>query len=170
MRIKFFGSILLSLTVLTPAGFAADRMVIENLPVPKTEQNSSSFPISATIMEDGKLIATAGLPAGQAGPVFTEGGDYSGMTLPYLISYSKLVRYPRWAIKQGWQGRFVIAIEVLLNGTVGRYKVMESTGHRLLDRAATEAVRTWKFKPAMKDGKPVVTCIEIPVIFQLENP
>lgn len=163
MDIKFFGSILLSLTVWTPAGFAAERMVIENVPVPKTEQASSSISFSTTIMEDGKLIATAG-------PVFTQGGDYSGMTLPYLISHPKPVPYPRWAVKQGWQGRFVIAIEVLLNGTVGRYKVMESTGHRLLDEAAAEAVRTWKFKPAVKQGKPVVTCIEIPVIFRLENP
>ncbi len=154
--------ILISLMTFIPAASAAERIVIENVAVQKAEQNSSFIPFSTIIMEDGKLIA-------KAGPVFTDGGDYSGMVLPYLISSPKPIKYPRWAISQGWQGRFVIAIEILMDGTVGRYKVMKSTGHRMLDNAATKAVRTWKFKPAVKDGKVVATCIEIPVTFELRD-
>ncbi len=145
-----------------PFVFAAEQVVIENIRISSAEQNSSAVPFDGAMADNGKLIA-------KAGPVFTEGGDYSGMMLPYLLSHPKPISYPRWAIKQGWQGRFVIAVEILTDGSVGRYKVRESTGHRMLDRVATEAIRAWKFKPAVKDGKYIGTCIEIPVVFKLEN-
>lgn len=103
------------------------------------------------------------------GRIFTEGGNYEGIALPYLISAPKPVVYPRWAVRQGWQGRFVIALEVLTDGTVGRYYVMRSTGHRMLDHAALRAVRTWKFHPAVRDGKAVVECVQIPVVFKLDQ-
>lgn len=151
---------LIFLMGLIPTASATERMAIENTTVTKAQRNLSPLRFSTRIMENGKLIA-------KAGPVFTEGGDYSGMVLPYLISDPKPIPYPRWAIKQGWQGRFVIAIEILTDGTVGRYKVMESTGHRILDDVATKTVQTWEFHPAIKNGEPVVTCIEIPVMFEL---
>jgi protein TonB len=161
MKAKTFTVILLSALFISPA-FAADRIVLESIPVPPSETGSASMPIGSTLVDDGKLIA-------KAGPVFTQGGDYTGMTLPYLISSPKPIRYPRWAIQQGWEGRFVLAVEIKLDGSVGRTKVMQSTGRKMLDEAATNAVSTWKFKPAVKNGKDIVTCIEIPVVFELSE-
>lgn len=132
-----------------------------SIAMPKPNPSQNLWKVTVTAGE-GQLIA-------KPGKVFTEGGDYSGMILPYLISTPKPISYPRWAIRQGWEGRFVMAIEVLLDGSVGRYKVMESTGHSLLDGTAVKAVKSWKFQPAVKNGKPMVTCIEIPVTFQLNN-
>jgi protein TonB len=36
-----------------------------------------------------------------------------------------------------------------------------------LDEKALEAVRTWKFEPAEKDGKPVAVMISVEVAFRL---
>ncbi len=149
------------MTVSVPTLLAAESLPIENAAMPKARENSSTIPFSVTIGANDKLTV-------KPGQVFTEGGDYRGMILPYLISQPKPISYPRWAIRQGWQGRFVIAIEIRTDGTVGRYKVMKSTGRRILDKVATDAVRSWKFQPAVKNGKIVVTCIEIPVIFELQ--
>jgi len=122
--------------------------------------SSDFFRVIAT--GNGKIIS-------HPGPVFTEGGDYTGMELPYLLSDPKPILYPRWAIRQEWQGDFTIAIEILETGDVGRYKVMQSTGHEVLDEAATQAIQSWKFNPAMKDGKAIVTCVQIPVRFELQS-
>ena len=103
------------------------------------------------------------------GTVFSEGGHHEGTELPYLISNPEPVKYPRWALRQGWQGDLSIAIEITKDGNVGRYKVMHSTGHAILDETATHAVHGWKFHPAMKNGEAIVTCIQIPVRFQINN-
>lgn len=124
--------------------------------------DKSSDPFGFTVTGDGKLLT-------KPGPLFTEGGDYTGLELPYLLSDPNPIPYPRWAMRQGWHGRFSLAIEILPDGSVGRTKVMQSTGHRLLDRVAESAVRNWKFHPATKNGQPVVTCIQIPIVFQLEK-
>jgi TonB family protein len=86
------------------------------------------------------IVTNNGGLTARPGQVFTQGGDYSGMALPYLISEPALIVYPRWAVERNWEGQFEIAVEVLLDGSVGRYKVMHSTGHDLLDQTATQAV------------------------------
>ena len=105
----------------------------------------------------------------QPGEIFTSGTQASDFTLPSLAEAPVPIRYPRWAVQEGWEGTFLIAIEVLTTGEVGRWQVMESTGHPLLDRAATEAVQGWRFHPAREQGKAIVSCIQIPIQFRLQD-
>ena len=132
------------------------------MPQPLNAGNDSwmNDSLSFTITSSGKLLT-------KPGPVFTEGGNYEGIVLPYLTSTPKPISYPRWAIRQGWEGKVSIALEILPNGKVGRTKVMQSTGYPLLDKTADKAVHGWNFHPAMKDGKAIVTCIQIPISFKL---
>jgi len=127
---------------------------------PQTQPRFTANAVRILGGENGNLVSSPG-------PVFTQGGDYTGMTLPELISVPEPIKYPRWAVTQGWEGEFVIAIEVLLDGTVGRYAVMQSTGYNILDEVATSAVKSWKFTPAKANGEAIVTCVEIPVQFRL---
>ena len=145
-----------------PASFAADQITVGDMSLSKSEIISSNMPFSSTVSEaDTRRV--------KVGPAFTNGGSYSGMTLPYLRAYTHPVSYPRWAVRQGREGKFVIAIEVLENGKVGRFHVVKSTGFHMLDEAATKAIRTWEFHPAIKNGKPIRSCIEIPVLFVLNK-
>lgn len=105
----------------------------------------------------------------QAGEIFTSGTHAVDFILPSLAEAPVPIRYPRWAVREGWEGTFVIAIEVLKTGGVGRWKVMQSTGYPLLDRAATEAVRQWQFHPAQEQGRMIVSCIQIPILFKLKD-
>jgi TonB family protein len=52
------------------------------------------------------------------------------------------------------------------DGRVRDLRVARSLG-RGLDEKAMEAVKTWKFEPAMKDGKPVAVQVNIEITFQL---
>ena len=129
----------------------------------------SAVSTAAKEADSGFIVTGSDKLITQPGALFTQGGDYTGIDLPYLISTPKPLKYPRWALRQGWEGRFSIAIEVRKDGSVGTFKVMQSTGHKILDQAATDAVRSWKFHPAMKNGQPVVECAQIPVTFKISE-
>ena len=105
----------------------------------------------------------------KAGQVFATGFHPAGFVLPSLKEDPAPIRYPRWAVREGWEGTFVIAIEVLVSGEVGRWKVMESTGYPLLDEVAAKAIKAWKFHPAAENGKAVVACIQVPIHFELQD-
>ena len=105
----------------------------------------------------------------KAGKVFTSGYHPSDFTLPVLGGDPVPIHYPRWAVREGWQGTFVIAVEVLKSGKVGRWRVMRSTGYKLLDETAANAIRHWYFYPGTERGQPVVMCIQIPVRFELQQ-
>lgn len=61
----------------------------------------------------------------------------------------------------------MLSVVVLPNGQAGRIEIINSPGLGL-DQKAIEAVRGWRFKPAIgRDGKPVATTVTIEVLFQL---
>lgn len=119
-----------------------------------------SFPLFYSY-ESGQWISS------QPGRIFTT-GESAEFELPFLKQAPQPIRYPRWALKQGWQGELVVAVEILENGSVGRWQIMQATGHRSLDEAAVKAVRTWRFEPGKLRGKPIVSCIQIPIRFRVD--
>jgi protein TonB len=42
-------------------------------------------------------------------------------------------------------------------------------GSRSLDRAASDAVRRWRFRPAVREGQAVAGTIQVPITFNLER-
>lgn len=58
----------------------------------------------------------------------------------------------RW-MNEGDGGNVVIAFLVGTDGKVVQSKVLESSGHRRLDRASVKAGERCTFKPAARDGK-----------------
>ncbi|MGD0736554.1 MAG: TonB family protein [Terracidiphilus sp.] len=65
-----------------------------------------------------------------------------------------------------YQGVCMIAIIVDAQGFPQNPRVIQSLGMGL-DEKALEAVRKYRFKPAMKDGKPVASIISVAVNFRL---
>ncbi len=77
--------------------------------------------------------------------------------------------YPSLARLRGYQGVVVLFVEVLVDGHVGQVGIRRSSGHEILDRAALEAVRTWRFEPGRKEGRTVTMSVEVPVRFVLNG-
>ena len=77
--------------------------------------------------------------------------------------------YPPLARLRGYQGVVVLLVEVLVDGRVGQVGIRRSAGHEILDRAALEAVRTWRFEPGRKEGRAVTMSVEVPVRFVLNE-
>jgi protein TonB len=77
-------------------------------------------------------------------------------------------RYPEEARKLGLEGQVVLRLTIDAKGSVVLVKVVRSAGHGF-DEAAVEALKRFRFKPAMEGSDPVATEITYTYTFQLEN-
>ncbi|HEX8639127.1 MAG TPA: energy transducer TonB, partial [Pyrinomonadaceae bacterium] len=75
-----------------------------------------------------------------------------GSLVSYATAQAKPV-YPIAAKNMRMTG--VVKVEVLVNENGEVSQVQNTTGPSMLQRAATDAVKKWKFKPFVRDGQPV---------------
>lgn len=75
-------------------------------------------------------------------------------------------KYPAAMLRAGVGGTVVVLAEVDAQGTPIDVRVVERSGERDLDRAAVNAVRQWRFEPAMRNGKAIATSVKVPVDFK----
>ncbi len=76
-------------------------------------------------------------------------------------------KYPSRARRRGWEGRVLLVVRVRADGAAATVRVASSSGHGILDRAARDAVRRWRFNPARRAGISVAASLEVPVTFRL---
>ena len=77
--------------------------------------------------------------------------------------------YPKMSLRLGEQGTVVLTVMVKSDGSAGDVEVKSSSGFARLDRAAADAVKTWRFNPATVDGKAVDRSYEVPITFKPPN-
>lgn len=75
--------------------------------------------------------------------------------------------YPPESRRRGEEGSVRVSLRVGPDGRVQMAEVIESSGHPALDRAALEAVRRWRFRPATQAGLPVAATMQTAVHFRL---
>ncbi len=104
-------------------------------------------------------------PAGgrrAGGRVYLVGGD----VLAPKVLYDPDPDYSEEARRAKYQGPVDLRLIVESSGAPSNIRVVRGlTGD--LDRNAVEAVRRWKFRPALKDGKPVAVQINVTVNYRL---
>lgn len=66
-------------------------------------------------------------------------------------------KYPQAAQQQEREGWVVLAYVITTEGTVRDVFVEDSSGQQLFERAAVDAVSSWLYHPARRDGVPVET-------------
>jgi periplasmic protein TonB len=103
--------------------------------------------------------AGEGSGTGQAGALLTQ-ARYRETPQPH---------YPDSARRDGKEGRVLLRVLVDEEGRTKAIEVNTSSGHEMLDQAAIEALKKWRFVAARASGKPVETWVKIPIEFQLSN-
>ena len=77
-------------------------------------------------------------------------------------------RYPRQALRNGDTGTVLLRVLVDEQGWPKEVVVETSSGHRELDRAATQQVLSkWRFHPATHQGRPIRAYALVPIGFSL---
>lgn len=77
--------------------------------------------------------------------------------------------YPVSARRNGAQGRVVLSVQVSASGASNEVLLKRSSGHAVLDAAALQTVRRWRFVPAHRGATPVDSWVDVPIIFRLES-
>jgi len=103
-----------------------------------------------------------GRGGGIGGGLFRVGG---GVSAPRPV-FTPDPEYSEEARKAKYQGTCVLWLVVRPDGKTSDIKVARTLGLGL-DEKAIEAVREWKFEPAMKDGRPVAVQVNVEVTFRL---
>ena len=103
-----------------------------------------------------------GRGGGIGGGVFKVGG---GVSAPKVL-FQPDPEYSEEARKAKYQGTCVLWLIVGPDGKPRDIKVARNLGMGL-DEKAIDAVKQWRFEPAMKDGKPVAVQINVEVSFRL---
>ena len=80
--------------------------------------------------------------------------------------------YPAEAECNSDGGTTVLRVTIEKDGVPARVSQVQGSGNAALDKAALEAVQTWQFRAATRNGKPVSHTINVPVAFPpvLEKP
>lgn len=138
------------------------RPVPERSPRPesvRTESPPQSQPAPRRVAIEPATASAAPIPA----------RDHASRTV-LLISpvYAPEPRYPVLARRMGLEGRVLLRVEVTAEGLARSVEVMAGSGHDILDKAALDAVREWRFQVrGLRDGAKM-EALEVPIRFALK--
>ena len=76
--------------------------------------------------------------------------------------------YPAVARRMGLTGEVRLRVTVDKAGHPERVTLHASSGSDVLDRAALDAVRGWRFVPARRGDEPLAADVVVPIRFELE--
>ncbi len=77
--------------------------------------------------------------------------------------------YPAAARRNGEEGTVTLRVLVSAEGAPSRVELERSSGSRLLDAAAIEAVRGWRFQPARRGSQVIEDWALVPLRFRLDS-
>ena len=153
-----------------PATTAAERKAQDPPPPPSDSGahaqgervEASAAPANAETADVLSAFSTAAGPGTGEGP--GQGPRYAGAGLGNTAP-----RYPYAARLRGQQGRVVLRVHVTATGAAESLRGRRSSGYRLLDEAALDAVETWRFVPGTRFGMRVAGVVDVPITFKLED-
>ncbi len=140
----------------------------------------------AALIEVERALEVAGVRGSKVNPNWLKLRDYlrastqgaSGLTEPvhvgadgdYMAIAKVVPIYPRAAREQKIEGHVIVEFTVASDGSTADLTVVESVPPDIFDRAALEAVRRFKYKPRVENGRAVaVPGIRNRVTFDLDR-
>lgn len=91
-----------------------------------------------------------------------------GVTPPELLSKTQPA-YPDSARAAGRQDKVIVTAIIQADGAVGEVSILKHAVDPAFDESAMAAVKQWRYRPAMKDGKPVEVVFQVVIDFRLDK-
>lgn len=129
-----------------------------NAPVPN--------PLAVADANTGALSSLVTSPAATAHPTLATLKISQGVSQGLLIKRVD-PKYPPSALSMHLQGAVILDATINREGNITNLSVVK--GDKILARAATDAVKQWRYKPYYLDGAPVEIQTQIVINFKLPN-
>lgn len=121
----------------------------------------------------GAATATAQSTTAATGPATATAAAAAVSSSPPVFSAAYLNNprptYPAMSRDLGETGKVLLKVVVSHEGRATDITLARSSGYPRLDRAASEAVRTWRFTPAKHGDQAVTESVIVPVVFSLQS-
>jgi protein TonB len=147
-------------------------------PMPQVEAANEALPTPVPPTPPPTLQSPPIRPRTQQAPRISLGGNDETDAIalgPHVIPASIDAKYhnrepvyPPDAARRSQQGAVILLIHVSPDGLPAGVDVEQTSGFTSLDRAAREAVLTWHFLPAIRDGSPIAFDMALRVVFHLQ--
>lgn len=145
--------------------------VVADLNIPQSKQMGD--PLSSLTTLSGGPGVGSGIGNGSGGGVGSGSGPGfgagiccgNGVTEPKAL-YTPDPEFSEEARKAKYQGTVELEVTIGADGRIHSARVVRSLGMGL-DEKAIEGVKTWKFEPAKKDGRPIAVLMNVDVDFRL---
>lgn len=144
-----------------------DVQVVEPIEPPTPpERASESLPRAVAAPTLQRVVAAAPVaePPVEVAP---ESAEPSATVEAVRCADNPPPNYPEHERRLGHEGVVVLVVRVGVDGLVTAIEVKSPSPYPGLDREAVRAVRRWRFEPAQRHGKPVVSDTDVTVEFQL---
>ena len=86
---------------------------------------------------------------------------------PISDNHNPSPEYPEMAVFLGYQGNVIVRIRVSAKGDSVGVEILRSSGHKILDDSAANALRKWRFTPTKHDNTPMNDSVIITVSYVL---
>jgi protein TonB len=147
-----------------PAQDASPVKQTEELPLPPVAKVASKVQKSVAMH-----VASAPPTTGPQAPDTTE--RVAAITDPVFNAaylHNQPPSYPDDARRDGVEGRVLLDVDVSPQGDAQAVNIEHSSGNKLLDETAQNAVKAWRFVPARRGDTQVDAKVVVPVEFRLE--
>ena len=146
---------------------AEKRVVKKERPEPKAKSKPTSQPEKlADKKVDKDMDASANQP--QEVNQGLSNKEPVLITKPSFSSRPTPPNYPRQARRRGIEGVATYEIWLDAEGKQVKQALVNSSGALMLDNAALEAIKQWKFSPHTVNGRAIAHRVQIPVRFRLD--
>ncbi|HFF5944584.1 MULTISPECIES: TonB family protein [Stenotrophomonas] len=93
----------------------------------------------------------------------------AGLDRPIQVDKMPPPSYPKSAIEQRQVGVVNLRVDVDANGHPTDVQVLSATNPGVFDAVSIAAARSWTYRPAIKNGKPVAGAVKIPITYAMDN-
>ncbi|MFT4249268.1 MAG: TonB family protein [Pseudomonas sp.] len=142
----------------------------------RRRQKAAEASLSRSVAQSSAPAEPAAEPAVEESPLPSQAQDNEEPPQPVVPPRADAAfldnpapSYPPLSRRLREQGRVLLDVFILADGSVGQIKLKQSSGHPRLDDAALAAVRRWRYTPARRGATAIDYWHVQPLDFELDK-